>query len=280
MSRSKRMLIDWLRFTTISNEHADLVAHFGLMFQDVAAVGFYNTAIELHGAHGAMGRMDWHTEHPSQRCCYTFSGADLDKWRAQDKIASLIAWAIDHQARFTRVDFAVDILNEPEANVLILATMVKNEIAKTNAGAYSVIQGVRAGVPGTTLYVGSRQSEKFMRIYDKAAEQGIEGHWVRVELECKGDYAAAIAPMLLRDGDGFGLGQIKKFCTFPGVEWYEWAMAEGEFERVAVDRTPGKRREWQDTILFAMTLDAVLENEDFADRLITFLTKGGFVDKT
>ena len=45
------------------------------------------------------------------------------------------------------------------------------------------------GRVGKTIYIGSRSSEKMIRIYDKAAEQNQEGVWIRYEIETKGDFA-------------------------------------------------------------------------------------------
>lgn len=43
------------------------------------------------------------------------------------------------------------------------------------------------------MYVGSRTSEKYLRIYDKGKEQGEkDSDYVRVELECKGEIAHAV----------------------------------------------------------------------------------------
>ena len=35
---------------------------------------------------------------------------------------------------------------------------------------------------GSTVYIGAESSDFRVRIYDKALEQGIEDHWIRVEL--------------------------------------------------------------------------------------------------
>jgi hypothetical protein len=50
---------------------------------------------------------------------------------------------------------------------------------------------------GLTLYIGSRQSERFARIYDKAIEQGVQGDWLRYEFELSGDVAKQIARVLV-----------------------------------------------------------------------------------
>ena len=49
---------------------------------------------------------------------------------------------------------------------------------------------VQYGSEGVTIYHGSQRSDMLIRIYDKAAEQGLEGaHWVRVELQMRNDIA-------------------------------------------------------------------------------------------
>ena len=55
---------------------------------------------------------------------------------------------------------------------------------------------------GWTIEVGSRSSETFIRIYNKAVESGKqdEGHYVRVELELKGDKARKFVHNWLDDG--------------------------------------------------------------------------------
>lgn len=39
---------------------------------------------------------------------------------------------------------------------------------------------------GSTVYIGAPSSDFRVRIYDKALEQGVDGHWVRVELVMRG----------------------------------------------------------------------------------------------
>jgi len=51
---------------------------------------------------------------------------------------------------------------------------------------------------GNTVYIGSRQSEKFIRIYNKSAETGqlSQELWIRFEIETKGMVARALAKTL------------------------------------------------------------------------------------
>lgn len=58
---------------------------------------------------------------------------------------------------------------------------------------------------GYTIYLGKRSSEVFLRIYDKALEQGIDTKWVRWELELKKGYACRAAQHIV---DGIPLSHV------------------------------------------------------------------------
>jgi hypothetical protein len=73
-----------------------------------------------------------------------------------------------------------------------------------------------------TIYFGSRQSESFLRIYNKQAEQvdkGEEdpGHWIRVELELKGDRSHLVALRYLEDGVTAIIGLIRNQIDFKQI---------------------------------------------------------------
>jgi len=96
--------------------------------------------------------------------------------------------------RWTRLDLAVDVSQEtPSPSFLqgVYDWIVRNE---TGPRKYSLIQN---NMGGTTLYVGSRQSEEFGRVYDKGAEMGRSAglEW-RYEIELKGDKAKHAAKVL------------------------------------------------------------------------------------
>ena len=56
---------------------------------------------------------------------------------------------------------------------------------------------------GRTIYFGSRKSTAYIRIYDKAVEQGVSGHWIRVEFEFKQQTAMRIVNTMIAAGRGF-----------------------------------------------------------------------------
>ena len=112
-------------------------------------------------------------------------------------------------AQFTRVDIALDDT---------LGLLDLKEIARKTEDKCEIVCQAHAGLrhkgtfgktqDGHTETYGSRQSETFVRIYDKAAEQSaktgkIIGHWVRVEFEYKGDRAQAVADYIATHRDNW-----------------------------------------------------------------------------
>lgn len=84
----------------------------------------------------------------------------------------------------TRIDLAWDIFHYD---------VTVNQIASYWWGAFGREGKVRSqlisSANGATFSIGSRSSQKYIRIYDKAKEQDKAFSWMRIELELKGDWA-------------------------------------------------------------------------------------------
>lgn len=98
----------------------------------------------------------------------------ITDWRA---VAEFVAiW----QARITRCDLKIDLID---------GGVSPNQFRKEYEAQYgddtprqfSFVKSRN----GDTVYLGSRSSERMMRVYDKAAEQGVRADWLRVEMEFK-----------------------------------------------------------------------------------------------
>lgn len=87
--------------------------------------------------------------------------------------------------RLTRLDLRVDV--EEEINLLQWYQTQREQSGRVSS---SIIND-------STLYIGSRKSERFWRVYDKALEQGIPGPLYRIEVELKGKRARQALPYLL-----------------------------------------------------------------------------------
>lgn len=151
-----------------------------------APKGYDTCMIEESGV-----RMAWHSKIERQGVHFQFSGKAI-QWLANLGYDwhSLLTYVKSRSGRTSRVDLAVDIKQAALEMTHFSKTALLPYKGKGRTPKY-----YPTGTPeeGWTIYIGRRSSEKFLRIYDKAAEQGLKGvNYVRVELECKGELAHAI----------------------------------------------------------------------------------------
>lgn len=138
----------------------------------------------------------------------------------------LLRWHIDRGASISRIDLAFDI-RDTRMNVQTLYEHLINGRAKTTAKTYNLIVGNDGGC---TCYVGSRQSEAFLRIYDKGIESGEGGDWVRVELELKASKARFAAFTMANEPDNrayqWAQSWLSGYVTFPDTTWQALMQAD------------------------------------------------------
>lgn len=121
----------------------------------------------------------------------------------------------------------LDIAGDDFEGVLDLRSMA----AKVERGEF-VCRGKSAdlikslwGGSGCTIAFGKRESQSYLRVYDKAAEQADKGKgvftsWIRVELESKGDRAQAIFLQIVTNPEGWrelALGWLRSYLEFKEV---------------------------------------------------------------
>lgn len=126
--------------------------------------------------------------------------------------------------RPTRLDLAIDLFNHPTARPMDVYTAWRSKQLYTHARKLNLVQSVSdtAKVSGETVYIGSRQSEKLIRVYDKAAQQQKDGKWVRLELELKGSHAEAAAKAAVqKDTRVTALSYLRSVVSQSGVSWIE-----------------------------------------------------------
>jgi len=161
-----------------------------------------------------------------------------------ERLIPFLAWCCE-RGRVRRVDFALD----DRRGLLTyerLWAAVRSGACLSRAREVHGLEGAEASSGerrGWTLYVGSRSSQAVIRLYDKAAEQHIEGAWVRCELEAKSDFADALARAVLAESVDVVLEQLNRRLRFavptsdrnrgrwPVAPW--WAEFVGSLERGA-----------------------------------------------
>lgn len=165
--------------------------------------------------------------------------------------------------KVSRIDIAIDCKGESDA-----ADVYGSHISKSMITRAQKVNMV-VGTEGVTVYVGSRTSERFLRVYDKAAQTGTKANWTRIEMECKGERAKWIAKYINEvGGDAIG-GLIKDYVDCPTVDWYTDALS-----RVSVDIGTPQPKKMTDTrawLLGTVAKTLAKETKDDSDFLIDFL---------
>lgn len=123
----------------------------------------------------------------------------------------------------TRVDLATDLwMSVPTTHIHDQATKLLDPDFKTRAKVV-YIQGLQGKaerpLAGNTLYIGSRQSTQFGRLYDKGLHLGVAepGKWLRYEVEFK----AAAAKQALEAIERAGLEKAGLFVQRACYDWFK-----------------------------------------------------------
>lgn len=202
------ILIDWFAFSIKNLDEEFLVGNALLVHRKLEQL-FDNAGIPLQTYSGGHG---FTSGYMSFGGCRTYYGGKNMVYHIQihgsgcrviDDIHPLgIVGFIDEMLAFdckvTRLDLAAD----DREGLLKVDIIEKKHRAGEWTGTARVMTPLCPRnafgelVSGATFYIGSRKTDKFIRIYDKAAQTETNGHWVRCELELHDDYAADVAKMV------------------------------------------------------------------------------------
>jgi hypothetical protein len=212
--------LDYLAFTVpYSEENQEYIRNFlkGTDVQnlDYGALKYSNSAIIFDG-----GRMYWHPERKEMGIHFRLGAKALSC--VEMTPIGLINRVRDWDGKFKRIDIAFDDfegdldIDEMYDNLALGDVVTRwRKAMRTN--------GVTLGKEektGDTVNIGARSSQAFLRIYDKKLEQqgknvdlGDITHWVRVELELKGDKADYFAKLLRESAFGYDQPPPGELCA-------------------------------------------------------------------
>lgn len=125
-------------------------------------------------------------------------------------LLKLVDWVLHHEGKISRIDLALDDVTG-ELSLDRVKRTVRAGAVSCRAKTYRRMESgsLSTGtVTGETFYFGSAQSRTQYRIYDKAAEQNTDGHWVRCEGQYRNENAHNVALMIRESG--FNIGPV--FC--------------------------------------------------------------------
>jgi hypothetical protein len=178
----------------------------------------------------------WNPDRPDMRVMLQMSGKQLARAReAGYQELYIVSWLWVNGLKFTRLDFAMDLL-ESGGDVLDFRDAWQTPALSTQARKMTAItsDGVLEN-KGNTVYLGSRQSTRMVRIYDKGKEQGTSLDWIRIEMEWKHDRAAQLARDMKDHGvSEAGKTHLRNFIPSSLIEWFEAGM-DGDYTIFAID---------------------------------------------
>lgn len=251
--------LDWLRFTL----PFDWLSEFGNSppvwhgedTQPCKPILSYNMGVE-----NSLHRIYWHSEHPEFRVMVECSGQELSRTRKNGGTDDgIIRAAISEGAKFTRIDYAVDLFDTGGTPLDVKECYHTGQLA-TIAHSVSLVEKTsKEKSLGATVYIGSRQSERLLRIYDKGKQSKTELDWIRVELEMKGKRAEQFGHMMAKEGrDELGKSAIAELIEWSDIPWLE-SIWEGTNRLVDIDsigRPETDRERWIRKVVVP-----VIENE-------------------
>ena len=105
--------------------------------------------------------------------------------------------AADETAHISRIDIACDEKDGTLDMDAIVKKVQSNEVNSRMTMRRVVVGYNGSQRDGTTVYIGAPSSDFRVRIYDKALEEGVDGHWIRVELVMRGKNANAFVSQVV-----------------------------------------------------------------------------------
>lgn len=181
--------VDWLTATASTGERGDLLWQVGqrLLVQSQSE-GEFPTRWHAHGYEG------WSVPHVALGARGDGTYLRLSGHKCRDQWKEAVG-AAEHR---TRTDLAVDVHLAPPMP-LFTRERYSDALHKPSKGGRPTKKSLTINSDGgSTLYIGSRTSEGFGRLYDKGRETGTlpAGQWWRWELEAKQGLAEWVVDQL------------------------------------------------------------------------------------
>ncbi len=228
-----RISIDWLRYTMPYQDGKDVITSLAaalprnskvqLTGELVANSRGYDRAMAL-----SIGRVHWHTAREDQKISVEFTGSDCNQLHHLGfDWAALWRHISDSGGHITTIHFAIDVLGYGADHVELENALHAAE-ATTKARKVFTFAGGEIGDVRTegTTYVGKPSSDRQMRVYNKAAEQGVEKDWTRIELVIKGKRAKALlVPLIALHWVTVARSTISAFVAWKTSPWWQAAIA-------------------------------------------------------
>lgn len=237
MELKTRKIIDWLAVTSHDIEHAlDYLPEGIGLGKKTNPVKHYSNRFETVPA-GILSIADT----AKQGFMWQATGDDCSKIREGGiSMYHVLVHFQSLRMHPTRIDYAVDIFSDVNPRDLkqhwdwgvAESTIRKEPLEMAQAGE------------GYTCYFGAKTGDKYVRVYDKAAQLKLLNEaWIRVEYQVRKKNAVAFGQDLELDGlHQAGDAAIKRLIDFPFCDWWQSAVSENASDYT---RIPRKEEKWQ-----------------------------------
>jgi len=166
-------VLGWLRFTVPDSTADEVIARVGgEWIKDKKGFLGYRQGWLSRGNSGGLGRIGTGASWAPREVHVDLSQELISDWTYQ-KFHDVATWVFEQKGHFGRIDVALD-----DRNGVIDVDRIYASVRAGNCVSHfrqsRLISGLDVGTgldTGQTLCMGSRQSDTYLRIYDKAAEQ-------------------------------------------------------------------------------------------------------------
>lgn len=201
--------VHWLEVTFKGENATVLPSILSGKFSDTRA--FHGYTIGKLSEHG---HQVWkNPERPDMGTHVVWTGDACDD--SPTPLVNLIGQLLDSGARFTRIDLAIDAIN---FNLRPSRATKELNLGRVKTRAKKSLRTDDARNPGYTQYIGQKTATIFLKLYDKAAEMGVDGDHARIELTVRSARANHAAREIVRGTDFRSM--VVSFVDFP--EWRQW----------------------------------------------------------
>ena len=218
--------IDWLAFTVPSSTAEEVQQRVGGEWMPMEK-GFngYPRAWLCLSTGGGSGRIGTGMPHRAGDVHVSLSGEIVSAWEPI-RVQAVCRWIQERKGHGTRVDLALD---DRAGHATVSQVMAAADIGQAvmrwstyDAKRRCSYKG-KEDIQGEMIAFGSRQSESYLRVYDKRMEaegkgKPVEGSWVRWELEFKKERAKLCVDLLahlpIDEWRRFTVGLLKSCISF------------------------------------------------------------------
>lgn len=211
------LTIDWLaiNFKEITREAQNFMsiyARVGTPQDTTPRFGYSHASVDDNGS-----VIQWNPDREDMGHHVIFAGSALRNLFEHTNVhpRTLLHACLDAGGHISRLDLAADLRGQ----AIDLQALYQSLERGLNIGHARTYGQIRSNNDGHTVYIGSRQSERFIRIYNKAVQVGqTSEQWYRFELETKGMVSRSLASMLVATPDWLSIfvGVCSDMVNVPG----------------------------------------------------------------